>query len=117
MKSADGRQVAVRGINWILPETCATYRMFGVNCPGCGLTRSFVAISDGRVSDAWQLNPVGIFIYLFVLNQIPLACCFWYSQSKNVCSRILSKLLRLNQLAFFALLAALMIQWLVRSLV
>lgn len=118
LKPGDDRQVVIRGFDLVLPETCAAYRVFGVNCPGCGLTRSFVAISEGRLSDAWQLNPAGFFIYLFLLTQIPLAGYYWVQNSKGKSkSKTLKRLLSWNQMAFFALLLCMICQWIVRSFV
>lgn len=41
---------------------------FDVECPSCGLTRSFISIENFKLSDAISYNRIGIFIYfLFVL--------------------------------------------------
>ncbi|GAB5406412.1 MAG: hypothetical protein Aurels2KO_46430 [Aureliella sp.] len=68
-----GRSVVLPVIGVALPETCALYSRFGIDCPGCGLTRSFIHVSDGNVSAAWHLNAVGVFLYAFVVFQIGLA--------------------------------------------
>jgi hypothetical protein len=54
-----------------LPETCATHQLFGVDCPGCGLTRSFIHLSrwDWRASLA--VHRLGWLIAAAVLLQIP----------------------------------------------
>lgn len=38
---------------------CVSVLAFGHECPGCGLTRSFVAIGSGNFADAVLLNPLG----------------------------------------------------------
>jgi len=43
--------------------TCAFKNTIGVPCPGCGLTRSFVAVSHGRPATAFREHPLGVFIY------------------------------------------------------
>ena len=50
---------------------CLFKEIFGIDCPMCGLTRSFVSISHLHFADGWRFNRVGILIYLFVLWQIP----------------------------------------------
>jgi len=56
---------------------CAFRRWTGLPCPGCGLTRSFSAISHGDVAAAWGYNPFAFPLY---------GCCLllviwpWFSQ-------------------------------------
>jgi hypothetical protein len=45
--------------------------LLGIECPGCGLTRAFVAISHGSFGRAWELNRASFAMYAFVLAQIP----------------------------------------------
>lgn len=51
------------------PETlphvplCSFKQMTGRPCPGCGLTRSFCAISHGRLGEAFYFNPFGFVFY------------------------------------------------------
>lgn len=54
-----------------LPDTCMSRRLLGMPCPGCGLTRSFVAMSRAEFSSAFALNPLGPALYLLCWLQIP----------------------------------------------
>lgn len=54
-----------------LPETCTAKQIFGVGCPGCGMTRAFINISHGRFARAWWLNPASFLMYGLVIFQIP----------------------------------------------
>ncbi len=54
-----------------MPETCASRNMFDVECPGCGLTRSFIAMTAGDFSDAFQLNRTGWMLACAMLIQFP----------------------------------------------
>lgn len=45
-------------------ETCWWHYLFGVNCPGCGLTRSFISLAHGRVADAFGYNWMGPPLFL-----------------------------------------------------
>ena len=69
LKSPADDQVTVTGIS--LPAVCTSKRLLGIDCPGCGLTRSFICISHGNWQRAWYLNPASFFVYAFVLVQIP----------------------------------------------
>jgi hypothetical protein len=54
-----------------LPETCYSRILFDVECPGCGLTRSFIYLAAGRVADSWSANRVGWLLLFAVLVQFP----------------------------------------------
>jgi hypothetical protein len=67
----DGR-VALRGLeNHPVPETCLAKTVFHIDCPGCGLTRSFISLARGDVAAAWKYNRVGWLLALACLVQIP----------------------------------------------
>ena len=71
MSTGDGRQVVLPGVG-VIPETCTLHTRFGVDCPGCGLTRSFIHLAHGNLRAAWSLNPVSLPLFIFVASQIPL---------------------------------------------
>jgi hypothetical protein len=57
---------------------CWSRLLFGGLCPGCGLTRSFVALAGGSLADAWRLNRMGpplfgSIVTLVVLHGLRLA--------------------------------------------
>ncbi|MFH1117981.1 MAG: DUF2752 domain-containing protein [Pseudomonadota bacterium] len=66
-----GLPVPFTGIRVTLPEVCMSRRVLGVSCPGCGLTRSFVAAAHGDWTEAVRWNPMGPVLFLVVLFQIP----------------------------------------------
>jgi hypothetical protein len=65
-------QVILPGINVPLPELCMSRRMFGLSCPGCGLTRCFISLARGDVAAAWSYNPAGLLLFAVTAFQIPL---------------------------------------------
>ena len=54
-----------------LPGLCLFHQIFGLDCPFCGLTRSFVALGHLDLARAWEFNKAGILLYLWVAGQIP----------------------------------------------
>lgn|GEM_PF-651637 len=59
-----------------LPDVpmCWFHSMTGLPCPGCGLTRSVLAIGSGEFAGAWHFNPFGYVVYgiLVVLLLLPI---------------------------------------------
>lgn len=55
-----------------LPPTCMTRALFEMDCPACGLTRSFVHLADGDLLRSFGANRVGWLLAAIVLLQIPL---------------------------------------------
>jgi hypothetical protein len=67
----DGR-VALRGLgDHPVPETCVAHAVFHIDCPGCGLTRSFICLAQGRLAESWNFNHVGWLMALACLIQVP----------------------------------------------
>ncbi len=66
------QRVAFLGFNRMpAPEMCGSRLWFGVECPGCGLTRGFIRLAAGDWSSAIALNRVAPLMALAVLMQIP----------------------------------------------
>lgn len=71
LQTRGSSKVVVPWIELTLPETCTMRRWAGVECAGCGLTRSFIRTAHGDVIGAWNFHPVGPFFFAFVAAQIP----------------------------------------------
>lgn len=84
---------------------------FGIDCPGCGLTRSFIHFAHGRFFEGMSLNPAGIAIFVFVAIQIP-AAALRFSMGRS--SRIAILWSRCNEIAIIVLPILTFIQWIVR---
>jgi hypothetical protein len=65
-------QVLVPILGVPLPELCMTKRMFGIGCPGCGMTRSFISLGHGDWRGALHYNPAGPLLFAVMAFQIPL---------------------------------------------
>jgi len=65
------RSVGIPGVERPLPELCMWRQVTGMDCAGCGLTRSFVSLAHGDVAAAWRFHPVGALLFIAVAAQIP----------------------------------------------
>jgi len=54
-----------------MPPACISRTVFHVDCPGCGLTRSFIHLAAGRVAESWSVNRVGWLLFIVLLIQFP----------------------------------------------
>jgi Protein of unknown function (DUF2752) len=52
------------------PRLCLFYKITGMDCPFCGLTRGFSLIAHGNVSGAIKFNSMSIAVFLFFVGQI-----------------------------------------------
>ncbi len=55
----------------LLPPLCVVRQQFGVNCPGCGMTRSFVYLAHGDLAASWRMHRLGGLLAFLVLLQVP----------------------------------------------
>jgi len=94
-----------------LPSLCAFRALSGLNCPGCGLTRSFIALSHGDWRGAWQFNPVGLLVYALVLLQFPYRAIRLLSPSVHL--RTEKREQQVWPAVMTALVAFLVVNWLV----
>ena len=54
-----------------IPELCTYRKLFGMPCPGCGLTRSFSFMAHGAFLEALRMNWMGPPFFVLVATQIP----------------------------------------------
>ena len=53
-----------------IPHFCLMQRVLGIPCPGCGILHSLIAVLQLHFAAAWQSNPAGIALALFLVLQI-----------------------------------------------
>lgn len=61
-----------------LPELCSFRHMLGIDCPGCGMTRSFIFASRLQIANAWNSNPAGALLFTSILLSIPWRFAQWF---------------------------------------
>lgn len=66
-----GSQVLVPFLGTPLPELCTFRRLTGAGCPGCGMTRCFIALAHGELRTAWSYNPAGLLFFALIVFQVP----------------------------------------------
>ena len=54
-----------------LPETCVARQLWGIRCPGCGLTRSFIFLAHGDWSASFRMHRLGWLLAAAVIIQLP----------------------------------------------
>ena len=109
--SLDEGRVTLPLVHWPLPTTCTLRRLTGLACPGCGLTRSLIALAHQDPAAAWQFNPAGCLLFILLVFHVPLALLqevlFWSGRPPL-------RLLPLYRVLAVLLVTGLVGQWLVR---
>ena len=67
----DGHAAFVFLPDWPIPSSCPSQVLFKVDCPGCGLTRSFIHLAHGDWHQAYCKHRLGWLVALAVVLQIP----------------------------------------------
>jgi hypothetical protein len=106
LSPSDGLRIP--GFNNTLPTTCPSRLLLGLDCPGCGLTRSFVALAAGDIAGSLHYNRVGWLFALAIVVQIPYRLFALYELRRRVVRRSWVAWLG------FGLIAALVVNWLLR---
>jgi hypothetical protein len=70
--------------NNIIIGKCTVKEITGNECPSCGLTRSFVSISNGKLIKAINYNYAGLPLYLLVISQIINSSIFLFRKRYNL---------------------------------
>ncbi|NIL97848.1 MAG: DUF2752 domain-containing protein [Planctomycetales bacterium] len=96
-----------------LPAACVWKSLWGTNCPGCGLTRSFVALTHADLAAAWRYNPAGTLIFAIAMYQIPFRSVQLWRLARGRADRRHRPWT--IHLAVWATVTALIVQWLWRT--
>lgn len=77
---------------------CPLYQMFGINCPGCGLTRGFHALFHGDVFGALHYNAL-LPVFGFILGYLLLSMLLIAVRGRGLSWKIFSPALLYGFLA------------------
>jgi hypothetical protein len=94
-----------------IPGLCPSQTLFGAECPGCGLTRSFVSLAHGHLQESLHFHRVGWLFALLVVLQFPYRLLALRNPDRRVLPRPIPDLIA------WGLFVALVAQWAVRMLV
>lgn len=109
LHETDEGRVAVRGLPSLpLPHTCMSRQLFGVECPGCGLTRSVIHLAEGDLKSSWQRHRLGWLLGFAIAVQIPYRLAGIYLHTPSPLGRLTPRIFSA------ALILALMVNWLLR---
>lgn len=106
-------QVRIPWLQLPLPELCYFKVGTGIDCPGCGLTRSFISFAHGQLLLAWHYNPAGALFFPVVAFQIPYRVAQILRVSRGLPSWNLGKL---AYGVFAGLFLTLLVQWVAKLL-
>ena len=89
-----------------MPETCMSRQLFGLHCPGCGLTRSLIYLAHGDWQTSLAMHRLGWVMAVAILLQFPYRIsCLRHGSSSPLGKRI-------PQWFGYALISALIANWL-----
>lgn len=75
--------------NIILGKVCIMRMLFGIPCPGCGITRAFILLSQGKIKEATIMHPFWIAIVVlliaFLINR-------YFVKDKKMSKKVMSVL-------------------------
>ena len=89
----------------IIPHVCLFHQLFGIPCPGCGITLSLLAFFVGDFHHAWIQNPAGPILGASLVAQVPLRGLALRSANWS------RRAFRLSRLMTTAVLVILIMNW------
>lgn len=95
--------------SWRIPPVCPHRILYTQTCPGCGLIRSFTALTHGQIKQAIGYHRLGILLYILVFFQIPIRIYLLYKGREGFSKRIHAMI----SWPIPFMIAALIINWLI----
>lgn len=86
--TGEGRRICFRLLPQVaLPEVCLTRRTVGIDCPGCGLTRSVIHLVHGRFAASLTTHRLGGLVFSLIVLQVPYRLCRLAGYGRSVTPR------------------------------
>lgn len=109
LNTVNDRQVALPWLEpYPLPEICQSKRLLNLDCPGCGLTRSFIHFFHGRWESSLHMHRFGWLLAILTVLQIPYRLAALATPNGLPLGTIFPKALG------YGLLALLAVNWLLK---
>ncbi|HWO25279.1 MAG TPA: DUF2752 domain-containing protein [Kofleriaceae bacterium] len=70
-----------------LPELCLVHAALAIDCPMCGMTRSFVALAHGELAAALRFHPAGPLLFAAMAVFVAAAVAAWVRRARPVVAR------------------------------
>jgi len=94
-----------------LPHFCLFDKITGIQCPVCGMIRSFCELSKGNFIQACMLNVSSFFVASFFIFQIPLRVYSLYSPEKQ------EKITNLSKSFSWIVIVVIISNWLIHLII
>jgi len=65
-----------------LGGTCWFHEVFGLPCPFCGMTRSFVSLAHGRIGDAFRFHAAGPLLAIAMVVFVAAVAIVWVRRAQ-----------------------------------
>ena len=112
LQVVSGEYIALRFLpSYPLPHSCASRAFFHTDCPGCGLTRSFILLAEGRLAESYARHHLGPLLVLALLLQFPYRLAALRHPHRDILPK------RWRSAISHALITLLIANWLLRHLV
>ena len=70
-----------------LPELCLVHAALAIDCPMCGMTRSFVALAHGDLAAALRFHPAGPLLFAAMAVFVAAAVVVWVRRARPLVAR------------------------------
>ncbi|HEY1554193.1 MAG TPA: DUF2752 domain-containing protein [Kofleriaceae bacterium] len=70
-----------------LGGACWFHEVFGVPCPFCGMTRSFVSLAHGRIGDAFRFHAAGPLLAVAMVVFVAAVAVTWAKRARPLFGR------------------------------
>lgn len=113
MSVHQAKQVFLPGTTVPVPELCYFRRGTGLDCPGCGLTRSFISLAHGQFLLACRYNLGGVLFFPVVVLQIPYRAAQLLRMQRGLPTWDLTSI---TPSLFIGLFVVMLVQWVAKLL-